>query len=181
MKWLSRSTIVSVVIYCVAMTQAAFYQNRAAEPVTHAIWLLLSGFMGVLIGYFEWIANPLILYSWISARKKRVVPALMAALLATAFILSFLSVKKMDWPGMATDTHPEVQGYAAGYWLWLASAVVMVVGSGIELVLGLKRGTLTFRTLFNSQSRERVTCDHPALLKISASDPCERLFIRSRQ
>jgi hypothetical protein len=153
-KWLNRSTMFSVVIFVAAMTQPAFYQNRAAEPVTHAIWLLLSGFMGILIGYFEWIANPLLLYSWISARKKRVVPALLTALLAIAFILSFLSVKKMDWPGMATDTHPDVQGYAAGYWLWLASAGVMVVGSGIELVLGLTKGNLTLRTLFNNSKDE---------------------------
>ena len=142
MTWLNRSTAVSVVIFLAAMTQPAFYQNRAAEPVTHAVWLLLSGWMGVLIGYFEWIANPLILYSWISARRTRAGPALLAALLATAFILSFLFVKKMNWPGMATDTTPDVQGYAAGYWLWLASALVMVLASGVEFVLRIRKSKI---------------------------------------
>jgi len=136
-KWLNRSTVLSVVIFAAAMTQPAFYQNRAAEPVTHSIWLLLSGFMGVLIGYFEWIANPLIVYSWICARRKHIREALLTSIAATALILSFLLRKKMDWPGVATDTHPDIQGCAAGYWLWLASALAMVIGSGAELVPGV--------------------------------------------
>jgi hypothetical protein len=138
-KWLNRATAVSVVIFLVAMTQAAFYQNRPAEPVTHAVLLLATGWMGVLIGYLEWIANPLILYSWTSALRKRVVPALLASTSAAGLILSFLLRKKMDWPGMETDTNPDIQGYAAGYWLWLVSALVMVVASGIELVLGQRK------------------------------------------
>jgi hypothetical protein len=85
-----------------------------------------------MVGCFAWLANPLILYSWISARRGRAVTALLAATLATAFILSFLLVKKMNWLGMETDTHPDVQGYAAGYWLWQVSALVMVVASGVE-------------------------------------------------
>lgn len=145
MKWLKRATLVSIVLFLAAMTQPAFYQNRTAEPVTHALGLLLSGFMGVLIGYFEWLANPLIVYSWFCARKKRVVPALIATLLAAFFILSFLSVKKMEWPGMGSDPNPDVQGYAAGYWLWLASALVMVVGSGVALVSEVRSGKLTLR------------------------------------
>jgi hypothetical protein len=132
LKLLGRSTVVSVVIFLLAMTQPAFYQNRPAEPVTHSVWLLLSGGMGVLIGYFEWIANPLIFYSWISARRRRILPALLASIAAAGLMFSFLLRKKMDWPGMATDTHPDIQGYAAGFWLWLASALVMVAASGVE-------------------------------------------------
>jgi hypothetical protein len=141
-KWLNGLTVVSVVIFLFAMTQAAFYQNRPAEPVTHAVWLLASGWLGVLIGYFEWIANPLIFYSWISARRKRILPALLASIAAVGLILSFLLRKKMDWPGMATDTHPDIQGYAPGYWLWLASALVMVLASGVEFLLGMRKSKI---------------------------------------
>jgi len=131
-KWLNRSAVVSGVVFLMAMTLHAFYQNRPAEPVTSSLMLLATGWMGILVGYFEWFANPLILYSWLSARRNRVAPALLASILATAFILSFLFVKKMNWEGMGTDTHPDILGYAAGYWLWLASALVMVVASGVE-------------------------------------------------
>jgi hypothetical protein len=98
-KWLNALTIVSCVIFLFAMTQAAFYQNRPAEPVTHSVLLLATGWLGVLIGYFEWIANPLIFYSWICARRKRILPALLASIAAVGLILSFLFHKKMEWPG----------------------------------------------------------------------------------
>jgi hypothetical protein len=60
---------------------------------------------GVLIGYFEWIANPLIFYSWISARRKRILSTLLASIAAAGLMLGFLLRKKRDWPGISTDTH----------------------------------------------------------------------------
>jgi hypothetical protein len=78
---------------------------RASYPRSMVV---ASGWLGVLFGYFEWIANPLIFYSWISARRKRILPALLASIAAGGLILSFLLRKKMDWPGMATDTRPDI-------------------------------------------------------------------------
>jgi hypothetical protein len=141
-KWLNALTLVSVVTFLLTLTQPAFYQNRPAEPVTHAVWLLASGWLGVFIGYFEWIANPLIFYSWICARRKHILEAMLTSIASAVLILSFLHRQTMDWPGMATDTHPDIQGYALGYWLWLASALVMVLASGVEFVLAMRKNKI---------------------------------------
>lgn len=34
---------------------------------------------------------------------------------------------------------PDIQGYATGYWLWITSALVMVLATGVESVFNLRK------------------------------------------
>jgi hypothetical protein len=71
---------------------------------------ILIGWMGVLAGgYIEWIASPLLFYSWFSALHQQYWQSVGSAVLALALILSFLR---------------RSEGF--GYWLWIASAAIMV-------------------------------------------------------
>jgi hypothetical protein len=65
------ATYISIGLFVVAMTQTAYY-DVTDDPARNSAGLLLIGWMGALAsGYIEWIANPLLFYSWVSALHKR--------------------------------------------------------------------------------------------------------------
>jgi hypothetical protein len=125
-------TFISITLFLVGMTQPAFNQDLQSDPAPMAGGLLAIGWMGILVGYFEWIANPLMLFSWISAFFRRYSQAAVGAAVAFVVILSFLRHSNMVWPGDNGEKTATITGYDPGYWLWLASAAVMAIGSGLS-------------------------------------------------
>ncbi|PZP52549.1 MAG: hypothetical protein DI598_00500 [Pseudopedobacter saltans] len=77
--------------------------------------------MGLLYGTpgLVWMANPLLLLSWIFNKKKI---ALIFGILAIIAALSFLFIKRMiaDEAGH----YSSIDQHYLGYWLWLSSIVL---------------------------------------------------------
>lgn len=127
------ATYVSICLFVLAMTQTAYYEVDA-DPAPNSAGLLLIGWMGALAsGYIEWLANPLLLCSWICALRKRYWLAVGSAALALTLILSFLRRSEVVWTGDNGDRTAAIQGYGFGYWLWSGSAAIMVI-AGLALL-----------------------------------------------
>jgi hypothetical protein len=73
-----------------------------------------------------WFANPLLFLSWIAVKRNNKI-ALKLSLASTVLILSFLLFQKVI--NNEAGTYAGVTGYKAGYWLWLSSALMVVLGS----------------------------------------------------
>jgi hypothetical protein len=127
------ATYISIGLFVLAMTQTAYYEVTD-DSARNSAGLLLIGWMGTIAsGYIEWIANPLLLYSWASALHKRYWQAVGSAVLALTLILSFLRRAEVVWTGDNGSRTVAIRGYGFGYWLWVASAAIMVT-AGLALL-----------------------------------------------
>ena len=132
---------ISVALFVLTLTQPAFFQERR-DDTTVAAWLcLLLGGPGVLLGYIEWLANPILFYCWYATYRGRLFQAGLCALVATFFAATFLARSHMNWPLYERESSPKILSYGLGYWLWLLSALVMLAANGRPLLSGVKQRT----------------------------------------
>ena len=126
-------TLVSVAVFLASLTQKGF--STAGEDRgdwSPGLYLLLIGPLGLLAGVYEWFANPFLLAAWIFSwfgKNKIAVPL---ALIATAIIVAFLFRQTIIVS--EAPTYAKITGYAAGYWLWLSSAIIATIGAAIGLL-----------------------------------------------
>ena len=123
--------ITSICLYLISLSQDCYSTDftGSTNKGVPSILALLTGWLG-LIGMhgpaMSWLANPLMIASWISSLTKSnfTLPLSIAAL---AFMLSFLFFKKI----MVSEAGhiSNITNYNLGYWLWLASAAVLVAGN----------------------------------------------------
>jgi len=114
---------ISAALFATALTQPGFLWGQRTLAPAPAWRLLLYGWQAVAHGYIEWLANPALLASWVLALVGRRSPSLGAAGIALALMLVFLSRRTLELPA-----GPAALAYGAGYWLWLGSALLMLLG-----------------------------------------------------
>ena len=118
----------SVLLFVASLTQDAYYLAGDNPESWSASWvLLLMGWMGVFYGVITWLANPLLVLSWILCLRGELRAAVIVSAAAVLLALSFLlhsTIVTSEAP-----TYEAVAGYGAGYWLWLASMLIMAAGS----------------------------------------------------
>jgi hypothetical protein len=90
---------------------------------------LVFGLVGVFMLHFPafpWLANPLLFVSWITYKKKPKT-SLILSILSLLFMLSFLLVDEIisNEAGMKS----KVVSYGLGYWLWVMSAIFIIIGN----------------------------------------------------
>jgi hypothetical protein len=127
--------IASIALFLVCLTQDGFYiEGSNPRAWASAFYLFLLGWLGLLAGTIAWLANPLLIAAWVLfwLRRDRIALALGVAALVCA--LSFLGVGKLLVS--EAPTFAAVTGFGLGYWLWVASIMVIAVGSASPL-LGL--------------------------------------------
>lgn len=105
--------LLSVLLFAAALTQTAFFWGTQGASAVTGWRLLLRGSSGLSGGYVEWLANPLLLASWIAALRGWRALWLAASLAAGLLMLVFLF-------------RQQIHRLGPGYWLWLASAAVSV-------------------------------------------------------
>ena len=111
-----------------SLTQKSYCSSFGACD-NYGFLSLIIGWMGVFmlhIPAFPWLANPILLASWILFRKK---PKISYTLCIIAFILmlSFLLVDEII--SNEAGTTSKVVFYGLGYWLWLLSSFIMIVAN----------------------------------------------------
>ncbi len=113
----------SILLFAAALTQPAFYWGPDGSASGPGWLLLLRGWRGLSSGYVEWLANPLLMASWIAAVRGKLPLASGCAGLAAALMLVFAFRHVL-----AQNVHIASSG--PGYWLWLASALLMTAACG---------------------------------------------------
>jgi hypothetical protein len=122
----------SIVLYLISLTQKSYCTVGGTCEYFSGLLNLIFGWFGVFmlhIPTFPWLANPLLLVSWILFRKK---PKASFILSIVAFILmlSFLLVDEIITNEAGTKS--KVVSYELGYWLWLLSSFIMLIGNSIN-------------------------------------------------
>lgn len=130
---LSRVTIyLSVGVFVLALTQKCYCTTASCGD---SIMALLSGTIGFFFGgaALTWLANPLLIISWILSEKNKRVSLLFSGI-AVLISVSFLLFNKVisDEAG----NYSEIISYKLGYWLWVLSSSVMFIGNLIYRFIG---------------------------------------------
>jgi hypothetical protein len=129
--------IASIALFLACFTQNAFYiEGPNSQAWTSASYLFLLGWLGLFSGTIAWFANPLQIAALVLFTRRRYWIAFALGIAASFCALSFLNVDKV----MVSEapTFAKITGFGLGYWLWVASMIVITVGSVLAL-LGLVR------------------------------------------
>ena len=117
--------LISISVFIFSLTQKCFC---TASNCGDSIVVLLFGFLGITTGgaAITWIANPALLISWIFI-KKDLKKSLIASIVASTFAVSFLFFESVisDEAGH----YSKIINYKIGYWLWLSSCLIMLIGN----------------------------------------------------
>lgn len=100
-----------------------FCTDKGCRPSIDA---LVLGWAEMFEGIFSWLANPLLIVSWVlfgMNKRGGMILALMASLISLSFL--FCHTIMEDEAGN-TGT---IQNLSTGYWLWVASCFVTYVGA----------------------------------------------------
>lgn len=122
--------VISIGVFLFSLTQQSFCTDNFCGT---SIMDLFSGAIGIFLGgaALTWLANPLILMSWITYKKN---PKLSLKCGALAFLISvsFLFFNKIvsDEAGNCR----KIISYQLGYWLWVLSALVMFAGISLSFL-----------------------------------------------
>jgi hypothetical protein len=121
--------ICSMLIFGSSLFRDAYYAAYAAgrDQPMHALQALLTGWMTVFGGYIAWLANPLLVMSWIQLFKSKYTAAALYSIAAFAAAASFLLQSRI-WLDEAGNIGL-ITARASGYWLWLSSIGIALIGS----------------------------------------------------
>lgn len=111
--------------------------DRGLERLPFYGWelLVLGGLsvFGDVPSLLIWLANPILVIAWILYLRDRRRAALISAVTALGLTLCFVWVKSALGPGpegvnVADFEMRPIISYGIGYWLWVASAAMLVAG-----------------------------------------------------
>lgn len=122
----------SVAIYIISLTQKSYCTVGGNCEYFSGLLNLIFGWFGVFklhLPAFTWLANPLLFVSWLLYKKKQKASLILSG---TSLILmvSFLFVNQIIVNDGSTTSI--VNFYGLGYWLWLFSSFIMLIGNYIN-------------------------------------------------
>ena len=112
---------ISITLYAVSLSQTAFYVDYQDHKFSSIACLLWSALY--LDHTFAWLRNITLPAAIFLLFVKNQTGGLVPSLLTIALMLSFLAEKTAVVN--ESGAHARIIGYAAGYWLWTASAAVI--------------------------------------------------------
>ena len=124
---------ISILLFIISLIPPAYYIDNPGnvEAWSNGYELVLIGWLGTVMGggaAFAWLANPLIILSWIFFFRNLKL-SMWAGILATLFAASFLLFNTVI--GSEAPAYYKIIAVKPGYWLWLtnigAFAVLTVV------------------------------------------------------
>ena len=120
----------SIGLMLFAVTQDAYC---TFEGCMHSMIAFVLGIFGMFIGGNEtltWFANPLLILAWLLIKYRKT--SFLLSLLSTLIAVSFLMFDKVV---INEAGHSSIiTRYVAGYWLWIGSHAVMVLGNVLLMI-----------------------------------------------
>jgi hypothetical protein len=139
-----RSTIsISALLLLLSLTQNAYYVTGMEESAgSLGLLAFLLGWMDVFGAGISWLANPILLFSWLLLGAGNFKASLIAGIAAVVFSLSFMLFDEI----IANEGggKSEILAYGTGYWLWLSSCGINLIGN---LILYPKGKTVADKNL----------------------------------
>ena len=118
----------SIIVFAISLFQDCFCTNDCINSFS----VLITGIFGIIVGGANlcWLANPLLLVSWIFFyfnTKVSFVFSLIASLISFMFIFS--TEVAIDEAG----TPRQIENLEFGYWLWLFSMLIILIGNSAQI------------------------------------------------
>jgi hypothetical protein len=128
----------SIILFLVSLTQKCYCTTSQCGD---SILAFALGWAGMFSGgaALAWLANPLLFLSW-RMLKKKLQAAMFLSVFATLLALSFLLFDHVI--DNEAGHHHKIVSYKAGYWFWVSSSAVMLLGT---FFLKLKENTRNAR------------------------------------
>jgi hypothetical protein len=114
----------SIGLLIIALTQKCYCTTSSCGD---SIAAFIAGIIGIFFGGAAlcWLANPLLILSWALIKNNEI--SLIMSLLSTLIALSFLLFDKII--DSEAGHYNKIIGYEIGYWLWVCSNLVMLLGN----------------------------------------------------
>jgi hypothetical protein len=129
--------LLSIACFIFSLFHPCYGTGSEMPEQEQGLGLLLLGWMGLMMGApgIVWLANPLLLSSWILNKKKNRL-AIIFGIIAICCALYFFSIKEMvvDEAGHKS----KITNYYLGYWFWVTS-MILNLGNVLFLKYRLKR------------------------------------------
>tara|TARA_R110001606_G_scaffold379260_1_gene539217 strand:+ start:970 stop:1386 length:417 start_codon:yes stop_codon:yes gene_type:complete len=122
----------SIGLYLISLTQKSYCTVGGTCEYFSGLLNLIFGWFGVFklhFPAFPWLANPLLFVSWLLYKKKTKI-SLVLSEISLLLMLSFLFVDKIIVNDGSTTSI--VNFYGLGYWFWVLSSFIMLVGNLIS-------------------------------------------------
>ncbi|MGZ3944222.1 MAG: hypothetical protein ACXVJB_04725 [Mucilaginibacter sp.] len=118
--------IISIALFIFSLTQSCFNTENGPGEAGEGLAILFSGSFGFFLcpAGFTWLANPALLISWLYINRnprKSLIASVVATVLSFSFLL-FTNIIVNEGGNTA-----KITTYRIGYWLWLTSALIMLV------------------------------------------------------
>jgi len=130
---------ISVLFYIISLTQEGFCTVTNCGGNWNGLTLVALGAIGGILSIagMVWYANPLLWAVWWFL-KKDIKKAFYFSIAASVLSLSFLLCTEIadQKPGKVSY----ITEYRSGYWLWVASIICTLIGSGILFMWRRKLG-----------------------------------------
>lgn len=139
--------VTSIVLFAASLTQKCYCTTSNCGD---SLPVLLIGWLGMFSGgaTLTWLANPFLFISWILV-PKNLKSAMIFSTLAGLFSMGFLM---FDAVVDSEAGHVnQIIAYKAGYWLWLSSCWVMLIGS---FWLQLRENSRRFKERMSTENRD---------------------------
>ena len=124
----------SVILLLISFTQPAFYIDSPENPSgwSDSKFLFFLGWMsflgGYILGTIIWLSNPIYLFSMFLIMNKK--DGFYWSLLSTILALIFSQLNSIMTS--ESGTYTKISSLETGYKFWLASFVVLTIGTGIN-------------------------------------------------
>ncbi len=128
---------ISMMLFLISLTQKAYCTT---DSCSDSFLVFLLGWAAAFTSFAgtSWLANPLLILSWILLGKKLKLAMLLCV---GAFILALSFLLAGEVTANENGQQHQIVSRNAGYWLWLTSMLVMVFGT---FWLQLKENTQKF-------------------------------------
>jgi hypothetical protein len=111
---------ISLLLLVISLTQVAYITNPKDSIASYSISAFLLGWLNIAGPGISWLANPLLILSWIFLFK-RIKLSLIFSIVAVLFCSSFMLFDQILIN--EAGSHSEILSYGIGYWLWLSSCI----------------------------------------------------------
>jgi hypothetical protein len=121
--------LLSIGIYIISLTQKSYCTSGGTCEYFSGLLNLIFGWIGVFkfhLPAFPWIANLILLISWKTFYKNTNISFILSVLTFLT-MLSFLFVDQIIVNDGSTKS--KVIFYGLGYWMWLVSSFIMLIGN----------------------------------------------------
>jgi hypothetical protein len=137
--------VISIGLYLVSLTQECYCVTGSCGDHWSGAYIVALGALGGIMSTagLTWYANPLLWVAWSLLNKntkRSVYFSLAAAIVAASFLFA------TDITDVYAGKPSFITAYRLGYWLWLASTIVILIGS-ISIYLLKKRELLLQKKL----------------------------------